>query len=660
MSIPDANAYPNSDNYPDPSFRVPIPPPAVDPDQGELIRVEFSREWLPYIQGAIDQLLLPSTWQGSDFDRRTAVARADTLKHLMEVDVPQTLIRYNPLTCTLEQSLDGGESYDPVPGYEFQFTCEIEPLTDQFINNVPAGQQEAYRGRVDWRAEDAQVFINAYRADNTLVAQQLYAGGFTSYQFASISPYGLAFSAGGTPVTRILMKGGRVGIGDSSTPPSSGAAVQVRSATQMPLSALALAAGLDLLALYSSDSVQRFYVTEAGLIKAGDYERWAQSSTGSLRKQFGLEGIWSDDTDAIRKGGARLEITDYVSDAPILTADFDTSTPALPRLSFFYGAGAYPDDGVDADEPDLPTYLLKKLNQYGLTNRQPEAEAPAVLPNLLAWEKCNAAYYVATRLSEMVLQVLDLLAEGTDLNTLTALLVAVPWNFRFDLIPTVVFSIQSRLAQATGMAVDMADVDTIAAAILDGDFALPTIGTELAGSGFISDTVAMLNEVLAVVYADKIDMWLLVGKFVPAPACGLEALPCQDRFYYFGWGNNQGWSINQGNLVFGQGVTEGYNDPFYGVFIEGQFDSCLVKTVEVGYYATDTVQAIQLWPYVSDGMGGYTLLGLGYGGAPVVGHNALIVDFPGDGYTIDLLIADFESETVDYGNYIKYVQITLG
>lgn len=48
------------------SFKHPVPLVAVDPDDNPDVTVCFRREWLPYIIGALQQLLLQSTWKTSD------------------------------------------------------------------------------------------------------------------------------------------------------------------------------------------------------------------------------------------------------------------------------------------------------------------------------------------------------------------------------------------------------------------------------------------------------------------------------------------------------------------------------------------------------------------------------------------------------------------
>lgn len=44
------------------SFGSPVLPPTVDPDASPTISVTIACQWLPYIRGALQQLLLQSTW----------------------------------------------------------------------------------------------------------------------------------------------------------------------------------------------------------------------------------------------------------------------------------------------------------------------------------------------------------------------------------------------------------------------------------------------------------------------------------------------------------------------------------------------------------------------------------------------------------------------
>jgi hypothetical protein len=62
------------------SFQNPVPVPTSDPDVGACFSISLSQEWRPYIIGALQQLLLQSTWDTSDPDVLNLVqARAMTL-----------------------------------------------------------------------------------------------------------------------------------------------------------------------------------------------------------------------------------------------------------------------------------------------------------------------------------------------------------------------------------------------------------------------------------------------------------------------------------------------------------------------------------------------------------------------------------------------------
>lgn len=48
------------------SFKRPVAPPIVDPDSEPTQEITISCAWLPYVRGALQQLLLQSTWNTSD------------------------------------------------------------------------------------------------------------------------------------------------------------------------------------------------------------------------------------------------------------------------------------------------------------------------------------------------------------------------------------------------------------------------------------------------------------------------------------------------------------------------------------------------------------------------------------------------------------------
>jgi hypothetical protein len=59
--------WPDSD-FPRPvsSFEQPVPLVGVDPDAEPAVSVSFNAKWLPYVVGALKQLVLQSTWRTDD------------------------------------------------------------------------------------------------------------------------------------------------------------------------------------------------------------------------------------------------------------------------------------------------------------------------------------------------------------------------------------------------------------------------------------------------------------------------------------------------------------------------------------------------------------------------------------------------------------------
>lgn len=86
MDFP-GNDYPNSDNYPAVSFPQEIPPPAIEPDDDDLIYVAYNLGWQPVLLAAVDQLCQYSTWIGDHDTKIQAVNRAVYLKWLLTMPV---------------------------------------------------------------------------------------------------------------------------------------------------------------------------------------------------------------------------------------------------------------------------------------------------------------------------------------------------------------------------------------------------------------------------------------------------------------------------------------------------------------------------------------------------------------------------------------------
>lgn len=81
------NFWPDDENFLRPSFNPPVPAPDVDPDTGVLITVAYNPAWSQVLMGAVSQMLQFAAWQGTDDDKKLAVARALLLMTALQVDV---------------------------------------------------------------------------------------------------------------------------------------------------------------------------------------------------------------------------------------------------------------------------------------------------------------------------------------------------------------------------------------------------------------------------------------------------------------------------------------------------------------------------------------------------------------------------------------------
>jgi hypothetical protein len=130
--------------YPRPygSFSEPVAIPATEPDAGSQVCVQFGRNWLPYVLGALQQLLLQSTWiyttktellevQGSVFNLIAMFGNAiDTGDCLTEPTFRQ------PDDCSLQVSIDGGATWATI--FDAR-ACAIGAADNQIAEGIAAG-----------------------------------------------------------------------------------------------------------------------------------------------------------------------------------------------------------------------------------------------------------------------------------------------------------------------------------------------------------------------------------------------------------------------------------------------------------------------------------------------------------------------------------------
>jgi len=66
------------------SFLEPVPTPGVDPLSGRCVSIRFNEAWLQVIAGALQQLVLQTTWQGSA--EEVALAQAQAMNLILSLD----------------------------------------------------------------------------------------------------------------------------------------------------------------------------------------------------------------------------------------------------------------------------------------------------------------------------------------------------------------------------------------------------------------------------------------------------------------------------------------------------------------------------------------------------------------------------------------------
>jgi hypothetical protein len=81
------NAYPNDENYLQPSFGTPQETPSVDPDEGVLISVAYNPEWTKLLLGAVTQMRQYAAWAGTHDEKIETIERVNSLLFLLQNDI---------------------------------------------------------------------------------------------------------------------------------------------------------------------------------------------------------------------------------------------------------------------------------------------------------------------------------------------------------------------------------------------------------------------------------------------------------------------------------------------------------------------------------------------------------------------------------------------
>lgn len=104
------------------SFPEPLVPPMVDPDALPTVQVCVNEQWVPYIIGALLQLVQPVIWDVADVATlQLTIERATDLMALFANGDRCMQLRFDGATCQLQQSVDGGATWVEVPGWQENF-----------------------------------------------------------------------------------------------------------------------------------------------------------------------------------------------------------------------------------------------------------------------------------------------------------------------------------------------------------------------------------------------------------------------------------------------------------------------------------------------------------------------------------------------------------
>lgn len=132
MFIDEAWDMPKVNWMPQGSFEPGEIPPTEDPDSGDMVQLPcINRHWLPFVQGCLDQLRNPSTWIVADDDAMNAILyRVARLKQMFgEWSMCVSFdIRFDPGTCQLQKTVDGGTTWEEVDGWSSWLSC-VPPQT---------------------------------------------------------------------------------------------------------------------------------------------------------------------------------------------------------------------------------------------------------------------------------------------------------------------------------------------------------------------------------------------------------------------------------------------------------------------------------------------------------------------------------------------------
>lgn len=199
--------YPDSQfRNPVSSFQRPVAPPGVDSDVAPFVCVQFNATWLPYVLGALKQLVMQYTWDTTDPDEINLVQqRAFNLMDIFtlagQAESENCVAIFRVVGCELQISYDGGASWDDLIDLS---TCTVPGPPGPAGPTGPSGPPYAVSGpgnvpeTPDTPPSVCNTFSLSGGGDQQVVAPVAVSAGFTIrvYQLGGASADGsVSFSA---------------------------------------------------------------------------------------------------------------------------------------------------------------------------------------------------------------------------------------------------------------------------------------------------------------------------------------------------------------------------------------------------------------------------------------------------------------------------------
>lgn len=164
------------------SFRQPVDPPTAGPFDSPLFEVCINRDWLPFIAGALKQLLLQSTWtELSDSDLEALQGKVfDLISAFGQVNPGCGIIPPNILCIS-------GDWKDEKYGTEADPSVTCSPTYDAVVGWTGCDDGSSHMPKLGLiQTFDQSTFVHSYRATGTIPA--LWTGHlyFTAYFNGSV------------------------------------------------------------------------------------------------------------------------------------------------------------------------------------------------------------------------------------------------------------------------------------------------------------------------------------------------------------------------------------------------------------------------------------------------------------------------------------------